>query len=65
MILDATLTSQALKLFVDRMMHSKISKTAMPPDLVAKKVHPNVPEHFKPVIYRIVITEKSGRYENE
>ena len=56
---------QALKLFVDRMLHSKISKTAMPPDMLAKKVHPKAPEHIKPVIYRIVITEKSGRYENE
>ncbi|MBK9982249.1 MAG: pyridoxamine 5'-phosphate oxidase family protein [Saprospiraceae bacterium] len=56
---------QALKLFVDRMLHSKISKTAIPPDIVAKKVHPHADGAIKPIIYRIVITEKTGRYENE
>ncbi len=55
----------ALKLFVEKMMHQKISKTAIPPDIVAKKVHPDVHGHLKPIIYRIIITEKSGRYENE
>ena len=56
---------QALKLFVDRMLHSKFSQTAVPPAIIAKKVHPPVPAHIKPVIYRIVISEKSGRFENE
>ncbi len=56
---------QALKLFVDRMLHSKISKTAIPPDIVAKKVHPYADGLIKPIIYRIIITEKTGRYENE
>ncbi len=54
---------QALKLFVDRMLHSKISETAIPPEIVAKKVHPHAPGTIRPVIYRIVITEKSGRFE--
>lgn len=56
---------QALKLFVDRMLHSKVSATSLPPDIVAKKVYPQAPTHFKPVIYRIVISEKTGRFENE
>lgn len=56
---------QALKLFVDRMLHSKISETAIPPAIVARKVHPYPHGLYKPVIYRIVLTEKSGRFENE
>jgi hypothetical protein len=56
---------QALKLFVDRMLHAKISQTAIPPEIVAKKVHPYADGLIKPIIYRIVITEKTGRYENE
>ena len=56
---------RALKLFVDRMLHSKISQTAVPPEIIAKKVHPHPQGLFKPVIYRIVLTEKTGRYEND
>ncbi len=55
----------AMKLFVDRMMHMKISETAIPPEISEKRVHPRSPGNIKPVIYRIVITEKTGRFENE
>jgi uncharacterized protein len=55
----------AMKLFVDKMMHMKISETAIPPEISEKRVHPRSPGNIRPVIYRIVITEKTGRYENE
>jgi uncharacterized protein len=54
---------QAMKLFVDRMMRMKISETASLPELTEQRVHPRSPGNIKPVIYRIVITEKTGRYE--
>jgi hypothetical protein len=53
-----------MKLFVDRMMHMKISETAIPPEISEKRVHPRSPGNIKPVIYRVVITEKTGRFEN-
>jgi nitroimidazol reductase NimA-like FMN-containing flavoprotein (pyridoxamine 5'-phosphate oxidase superfamily) len=54
----------AMKLFVDRMMHMKISETASPPEISEQRVHPRSPGNIKPIIYRIVITEKTGRFEN-
>ena len=54
----------AMKLFVDRMMRMKISETAVPPEISEQRVHPRSPGNIKPVIYRIVLTEKTGRYEN-
>lgn len=56
---------QAMKLFVDRMMHLKISESAVPPEVTEARVHPRSPGNIKPVIYRIIITEKTGRYEHE
>jgi uncharacterized protein len=56
---------QALKLFVERMMHMKISETAVVPVISTGEAHPQFRGNSKPVIYRIVITEKTGRYENE
>ena len=55
----------AMKLFVDRMMHVKISEAAIPPEITEKKVHPGLPGSIKPIVYRIVITEKTGRFESE
>jgi nitroimidazol reductase NimA-like FMN-containing flavoprotein (pyridoxamine 5'-phosphate oxidase superfamily) len=54
----------AMKLFVDRMIHMKISETAIPPEIAEKRVHPRSPGNIKPIIYRIVIKEKTGRFEN-
>jgi nitroimidazol reductase NimA-like FMN-containing flavoprotein (pyridoxamine 5'-phosphate oxidase superfamily) len=56
---------QAMKLFVGRMMKMKISETAIPPEISANRVHPRSPGNIKPVIYRIVITDKTGRFEND
>ena len=55
----------AMKLFVDRMMHMKISETAIPPEIAEKRVHLHSPGNIRPIVYRIVITEKTGRFENE
>lgn len=54
---------EAMKLFVNKMLKLKISETAIPPELSAKRVHPRAPGNIRPVIYRIIISEKTGRYE--
>jgi hypothetical protein len=43
------------------MIEVKISETAIPPEIAEKRVHPLFPVNIKPVIYRIAITEKTGR----
>ena len=53
----------AMELFVKRMMHMKISETAIPPETTEKRVHPRSPGFIKPIIYRISILEKTGRFE--
>ncbi|MEP7318352.1 MAG: pyridoxamine 5'-phosphate oxidase family protein [Panacibacter sp.] len=56
----------AMKLFVDKMMHIKISETARlyetfkPGNIKQQRMKGTI----KPVIYRIVITEKTGRFES-
>jgi len=55
----------ALKLFVDRTMHMKISETAIPPETSEQRTHPRSPGNIKPIVYRIVIEEMTGRYEKE
>jgi uncharacterized protein len=55
----------AMKLFVDRTLRLKLSETAIPPEFTEMRVHPRSPGFIKPVIYRIVLTEKTGRYERE
>jgi nitroimidazol reductase NimA-like FMN-containing flavoprotein (pyridoxamine 5'-phosphate oxidase superfamily) len=55
----------AMKLFVGRMIHMKISETAIPPEISEKRVHPRSPGNIKPIIYRIVIEEMTGRFEKD
>ncbi len=55
---------QAMKLFVDRLMHLKISETAVAPELTEKRVHPRTPEYHRVVVFRIRLTEKTGRFES-
>ena len=55
----------AMKLFVDRMIRVKISKSALLPEMLQGRVHLRSPGTVKPIIYRIVITEKTGRFETE
>ena len=55
----------AMKLFTDRMLHLKTSKAPTTPAITAQRVHPDLNENKRPVIYRIVIIHKTGRFENE
>jgi nitroimidazol reductase NimA-like FMN-containing flavoprotein (pyridoxamine 5'-phosphate oxidase superfamily) len=55
----------AMKLFVDRMLHQKISKSAIPHLENSNEKGPPRESHIKPVIYRIVLNEKTGRFEND
>jgi len=52
-----------MKLFVERTLKLKISETAIAPELSDHRVHPRSPGNIKPVIYRIVLNRKTGRYE--
>ncbi len=54
----------AMKIFVGKMMKLKISSTAHPPEMTEQRMHD---QHgsVKPVIYRILLDEKTGRYETE
>jgi nitroimidazol reductase NimA-like FMN-containing flavoprotein (pyridoxamine 5'-phosphate oxidase superfamily) len=55
---------EAMKLFVDRMLKLKVSTTAHPPELEPERLH-GTHASVKPVIYRIILSEKTGRYEKE
>jgi nitroimidazol reductase NimA-like FMN-containing flavoprotein (pyridoxamine 5'-phosphate oxidase superfamily) len=55
---------EAMKLFVERTLRLKISETAIPPELSDHRVHPRSPGNIKPVIYRILLEKKTGRYEH-
>lgn len=55
----------AMRLFVDKMMHAKISKTGVAFEMDKGIVHLRPPGTVRPIIYRIIITEKTGRFENE
>lgn len=54
-----------MKIFVERMMKLKISTTAQPPELSEQRVRPHQPGSVKPVIYRILVEEMSGRFEKD
>jgi nitroimidazol reductase NimA-like FMN-containing flavoprotein (pyridoxamine 5'-phosphate oxidase superfamily) len=64
-ITDESARYYAMKMFVDKMMHIKISSTATLPEITEQRVHPIKPNSIKPIIYRIIITEKTGRFEND
>jgi len=55
----------AMKLFVDRTIRMKISETAIPPEISGQRLHPRSPGNIKPVVYRIVIEEMTGRFEKD
>ncbi len=55
----------AMKLFVDHLIHMKISETAVLPQLTERRVHPRTQGIIKPIVYKILFTEKTGRYEIE
>jgi uncharacterized protein len=64
-ISDVTERYHAVSYFVERTLHAKISETAIPPELPEKDTVALYPTSVKPVIYRIVILESSGRYEKD
>jgi uncharacterized protein len=55
----------AMKLFVEKVMHMKISTTAKLSEMQLSMAHPLMQETIRPIVYRIVINEKTGRYEDE
>ena len=55
-----------MKLFLDRMIHPKISTSTTLTHAVEKLTDPPLPPvNPRSVIYRIVITDKTGRFEDE
>jgi hypothetical protein len=60
---DETEKYYAMKLFVERMMHMKLSESGQPPHISQERVHPRHPSNIHPVIFRINITELTGRSE--
>ena len=64
-ITDTMERYRAMKFFVGHTLKVKISETAMTPEMSEMRIHPAYNSNMKPVIYRIVIQEKTGRYEKE
>jgi nitroimidazol reductase NimA-like FMN-containing flavoprotein (pyridoxamine 5'-phosphate oxidase superfamily) len=54
-----------IKLFVDAGIHLKLSETAMPPSIPFEKQAPLQALHIRPVIYRLLIQEITGSFEND
>lgn len=54
----------AMKIFVSRMLKLKISTTAHPPEMAEQRIHEQH-SSVKPIIYRILLAEKTGRFETE
>ena len=55
----------AMKIFVERMLKLKISSASPSPEAEISRFHPRQAGSVKPVIYRIIIEERTGRYEKE
>jgi nitroimidazol reductase NimA-like FMN-containing flavoprotein (pyridoxamine 5'-phosphate oxidase superfamily) len=55
----------ALELFIEKMMHMKLSETSLPHKMMGEKGNAHYKGQVKTVIFRIIITEKTGRFENE
>lgn len=54
----------AMKFLVSRLMHQKLSETAGLEEMHKAVEHPHEPDHIpRPVVYRIRINEKTGRFE--
>lgn len=62
-ISDTAEQQAAMKLFVDRTMKIKISETAVLPETAPMRIHPQTPGHITPIVYKIILHEKTGRYE--
>jgi nitroimidazol reductase NimA-like FMN-containing flavoprotein (pyridoxamine 5'-phosphate oxidase superfamily) len=53
----------AMKKLVDKTLKLKVSETALPPHMSDNRVHPHQPGNVKVIVYRLALTEKTGRYE--
>lgn len=54
----------AMDLLVEKMMRLKVSETAIIPELTGERIHPRAPGFIHPVLFRIRLTEKTGRFEH-
>ena len=55
-----------MRLFADRMMHIKVNEKKLSPQVAEELISSPTLLEMKPIIfYRIVIAEKTGRFENE
>ncbi|WP_153801215.1 pyridoxamine 5'-phosphate oxidase family protein [Foetidibacter luteolus] len=63
-LMDARYRMYAIKLFNEKMMHIPLSATAAIPLLSTDGNSFQYPGRVKAVIYRIIISEKTGRFEN-
>lgn len=55
----------AMKLFVDNGLHLKISDAALSSEINELPILPPLQGNNRPVIYRIVITERTGKFERD
>lgn len=55
----------AMKFFVDKMMHMRLSETAIPLTKERTDTLRHTSGRIKSIVFRIVITEKTGKFENE
>lgn len=55
----------AMEVFVERMTHMKISETSLPHKMAGKIGNAHVTGQIKTIIFRILLTEKTGRFEEE
>ena len=55
----------AMKAFADRRLYLKISESTLLPGTNEQEANMQLIKESRPAIYRIVIDEKNGRYENE
>jgi nitroimidazol reductase NimA-like FMN-containing flavoprotein (pyridoxamine 5'-phosphate oxidase superfamily) len=62
-ITDETERYKAMKIFVDRMMHMKLSENAAAPEINENRVHPRSPGNIQLIVYRIILSKKTGRFE--
>jgi nitroimidazol reductase NimA-like FMN-containing flavoprotein (pyridoxamine 5'-phosphate oxidase superfamily) len=53
---------KAMNSFVEKLIHLKVSETALPPES-SMRVHPRAPGNIKMVVYKIIPQEKTGRFE--
>ena len=56
---------QAIKIFVDHHLQLKISNPSLLPGLKEQNERLHVQPEKRPIIYRIIIDKKNGRYEDE